>query len=637
MPIDLSDLNPEQRTAVEYGKGPLLVYAGAGSGKTRVLTTRIAYLITEHGVDPSSILAITFTNKAAREMKERLATMLGEIASKMLVATFHSACLRLIRPHAKLLKLPPSFSIYDDDDSRKLVHNCIEDAGLDPKEVSPGMVQTAISAAKNQLVTPAQLAKEARTARQSRVARVYEIYNAALIENAAVDFDDILVHTVTLFREHPEILESYQRTFEWIFVDEYQDTNVAQNQIIKLLGEKHRNVCVVGDFDQSIYAFRGAEAKNIMEFAKMFPGVRTITLEQNYRSTKTILDAANAVIENNEVRPPKTLRTIKAPGAQIVSRTFRSGTDEVYWLANEVVRLMSAGAKGGNIAVLCRQKMIGRDVEKALLSRSVPCRFVGSVPFFNRTDVKILTSYLKMLLNPNDEIALRRVVNTPSRRIGDKSVARIRAWSRSARVSLSEAIRRGPEIGLPPAAVEGLSHFVEALDRGRAAIASGVSSDRVLETVLTAVKYREWLSELGGDDAVYRLENIDELVEIAMMYPTVEALLETAGLINETDEIEDEDYRVLIMTIHAAKGLEFPVVFVPALEENIFPDHRSMFDQNDLEEERRLAYVAITRAQNRLYLTNALSRIKYGMPMRNDPSRFLAEIPHHLLLSRERY
>jgi DNA helicase-2/ATP-dependent DNA helicase PcrA len=637
MSIDLSTLNSEQQAAVKYGKGPLLVYAGAGSGKTRVLTTRIAYLVTQHGIDPSSILAITFTNKAAREMKERLIAMLGETASKMWISTFHSACLRMIRPHASFLKLPPSFSIYDEDDSRKLVHNCIEDAGLDPKEVNPGVIQAAISIAKNQLVTPAQLAKEARTAHQARVARVYEIYNAALIENAAVDFDDILTHTVTLFQEHPEILESYQRIFEWIFVDEYQDTNIAQNQIIKLLGEKHRNVCVVGDLDQSIYAFRGAETKNIMEFSKMFPGVHTITLEQNYRSTKTILDAANAVIENNEARPPKTLRTLKAPGAQIVARTFRSGTDEVYWLADEVVSLMNGGTKGENIAVLCRQKVIGRDAEKALLSRGVSCRFVGSTPFFDRTDVKSLISYLKMLLNPNDEIAFRRVVNTPSRRIGDKSVAQIRAWSRSVRVSLSQAIQRGPEIGLPARAAEGLVHFNKALDLGRKAISSGASADRVLETILVAVKYREWLSELGGDDAIYRLENVDELVEIAIGYPTVEALLETAGLVNETDEIPDEDHRVLIMTIHAAKGLEFPIVFIPALEENIFPDRRSLFDQNDLEEERRLAYVAITRAQTRLYLTNALSRIKYGAPMRNDPSRFLAEIPSHLLLSRGRY
>ena len=632
MAIDLSTLNPEQRAAVEFGEGPLLVFAGAGSGKTRVLTTRIAHLVTERGVDPASVLAITFTNKAAREMKERLGAMLGPIVSKMWVSTFHSACLKMIRPHAVLVGLKPAFSIYDTDDARKLIHNCIEDLDLDPKVIKPGAVQAAISTAKNRLVSPAKLASEATTGYETKIARIYAAYNTAMLENCAVDFDDILVHTVTLLRDHPEVLASFHALFRWILVDEYQDTNVAQNEIVRLLGAAHRNVCVVGDYDQSIYRFRGAEAKNIMEFEKMFPGAHTITLEENYRSTRTILDAANAVIENNEIRPPKTLRTEKTGGAQIVSRTFRTGDEECRWLAGEVVKLVNRGVKGGEIAVLCRQKVIGRDVEKALLSREVPCKFVGSIPFFERKDVKNLLSYLRMLLNPDDEIAFRRIVNTPGRSIGETSIKKIRSWARYAALPLGEAVRRGADMGLTPKATAGLAAFVDALDRGRSAVESGVSADRVLEAVLTATRYREWLSELGGDDAVYKLENVDELVEIAMSHKTVDSLLEMAGLATDADEVEEEGRRVLIMTIHAAKGLEFPVVFVPAMEENIFPDQRSLLSSDDIEEERRLAYVAITRAKQRLYLTNAFTRMKYGAPMQNDPSRFLAEIPEHLVV-----
>ena len=636
MAVDLASLNPEQRAAVEYGEGPLLVYAGAGSGKTRVLTTRIAHLVETRGVDPQSILAITFTNKAAREMKERLARSLGQQSKDMWVSTFHSACLKIIRPFAEVVGLKPRMSIYDTDDSKKLIHNCIEDEGLDPKMIKPGSVQASISASKNRLVSPQQLAASATTAREHQYARIFARYNAALIENNAVDFDDILIHTVAIFRDREDILRVWQEKFAWLFVDEYQDTNVAQNEIVRMLGEKHQNVCVVGDVDQSIYSFRGAEMENILKFTKLFPAAHTITLEQNYRSTRTILDAANALIENNELRPPKTLRTLKDGGTQIVTRTFASGVQECEWLAGEVVKLTNRGTKGGDIAVLVRQKVIGRDVEKALLTRKIPCKFVGSIPFFDRKDVKTLLSYLKLLLNPNDEIAFRRVVNTPSRSLGDTSVAKIRAFAKHSRLPLGEAIRRGEDIEITPKARQGLAGFVAALDKGQAAIDAEMTADQVLEAVIRSTRYRQWLEELGGDDAVYKLENVDELVEIAIGHKDVESLLEEAGLVNESDDIGDDTRRVLIMTIHAAKGLEFPVVFVPAMEEGVFPDARSSWDQDDLEEERRLAYVAITRAQHRLYLTNARSRMKYGKPEANPPSRFLDEIPAHLVVD-DRY
>ena len=399
---------------------------------------------------------------------------------------------------------------------------------------------------------------------------------------------------MTIFRESADALDAWRTKFEWVFVDEYQDTNIAQNEIVKMLTEKHRNVCVVGDVDQSIYSFRGAETRNILDFQKVFPEVHTITLEENYRSTKTILDAANAVIENNAERPPKTLRTLNASGAQIVTRTFRNGFDETSWLGGEVVKLLNRGMRGGELAILCRQKVIGRDVEKELLKRGVACKFVGSIPFFDRKDVKTLLAYLKMITNPNDSIAFRRIVNTPSRSIGDVTVAKIRSWVRHSGVPLGEAIRRGEDMELTPKAQAGLAALADALDKGRAAAESGASVDRVLEALLTATKYRQWIEALGGDDAPYKLENIDELVEIAMSHKTVESLLEEAGLVNEADEIDDNDRRVLILTIHAAKGLEFPIVFVPAMEEAIFPDSRSSWRQEDLEEERRLAYVAIT-------------------------------------------
>jgi DNA helicase-2/ATP-dependent DNA helicase PcrA len=628
----LDGLNPEQQEAVLHGEGPLLVFAGAGSGKTRVLTSRIAHLVQERGADPESVLAITFTNKAAREMKERLDGLLGERTKKMWVSTFHSACLRILRSHCAQIGLEPRFSIYDEDDGRKLILNVTEDLNYDPDFLKPAGTQAAIGRHKNSLITPAEAMKLAGDSdRDIRRAHVFAEYQVCLREYNAVDFDDILVHTVDLFKNHPYVLEGYQDQFRWILVDEYQDTNVAQNEIVRLLADKYRNITVVGDDAQSIYAFRGAEVSNILRFNQVFPELRMVVLEQNYRSTKHILDAANAVIANNETQAKKNLWTEQERGAQIVTRIFSSGEEEARWVAGEVVKLTNRGIRGGNIAVLCRQKVIGQGVEKALLAREVPSKFIGGVPFLERKDTKNLLGYLRLVINPHDEIAFRRVVNTPSRALGDVSVKKIRSWAKSRALPLGEAIRRGDEMELAPKATAGIQALVNVIEEGRRVAEAGGAASDVLGSILETTDYREFINRLGGDDAGYKLENIDTLVELAMTYSTVEAFLEMTSLISEQDEVEEDGHRVLIMTIHAAKGLEFPVVFLPAMEESILPDSRCRTEE-DIEEERRLAYVAITRSRERLYLTRARWRMKHGQSMENEPSRFLEEIPAHLII-----
>jgi DNA helicase-2/ATP-dependent DNA helicase PcrA len=626
----LDGLNPEQTEAVLHGDGPLLVFAGAGSGKTKVLTTRIAYLVKERGVDPELVLAITFTNKAAREMKERIGVLLGRGASKMWVATFHSACLRLLRPYAELIGLRPGFTILSDDDTRRVVKNAIDDCNYDPKLVSPAGAETAISRWKNQLLTPKQAWQGAGTSDTDiKRARIYEAYQKLLVEANVVDFDGILFYMVVLLRDHPDVRERIQGRFTHIFVDEYQDTNVAQNEIIRMLGAIHQNVCVVGDADQSIYRFRCAEIKNIMQFEKTFPGARTITLERNYRSTKKILDAANAVIEHNVMRPPKNLWTDEGGGAQIVIERHRDDTVERQWLAGEVVRLLNRGMKGGDIAVLCRIKAVGQEIETALLAREVPCKLVGGTAFLARAHIRDALGYLRMVVNPNDETAFRRIVNVPRRAIGDTSIKKIRSKARAMALPLGEAVRRGADLDIPVKAQDGLSEFVAVLDAARELDESGVPASETLELIFDRTKFRDDILKLGADVSGYKLRDIDTLVELAMSYPNVERFLEEVALMSETDDEDTSDRRVRITTIHSAKGLEWSVVFVPAMEENIFPDGRSDSDE-DIEEERRLAYVAITRARERLYLSSARRRMIYGKFMDNAPSRFLAEIPEHL-------
>lgn len=628
----LDGLNDAQRRAVLHGSGPLLLYAGAGSGKTRVLTTRIAHLLSERGVTPDQVIALTFTNKAAGEMKERLEKLVGPEAKNLWASTFHSACLRILRPRAATVGLKPGFSIYDTDDSRKTVRNATDDARYDPKDLSVGVTCARISAWKNRLLTPKEAWRLAADEYETRRARVYEEYQRLLVEANAVDFDDLLVLTVKLLSEHPDVLSGYQDRLRWIFVDEYQDTNIAQNEIIKMLGARApHNVTVVGDPDQSIYRWRGAEIKNLLAFPDLFPGCQTITLDRNYRSTKKILDAANAVIQNNRERPPKNLWTDTDGGAQIVVEQLSTAEEEVEWVASQVARLLSRGVHGADIAILCRLRAIGEDMERALIGREIPARLIGGVGFLGRAAVRDVLAYGRLIVNPDDEAAFRRVVNTPARKIGDASVKKIRSFAQRYAIGLGEACRRAEEMELPKAAAAGLEEFRTQLELGRSKAKGGANAGEVLEQVVQGVRYRDYVSTLGDDVAQGKLRDIDDLLEMALSYKTVEEFLESVALMSDTDDLDESDRRVLIMTIHASKGLEFTNVFVPAMEEGIFPDGRSD-DTDDIEEERRLAYVAITRARQRLFLSHAVSRMLWGKFMRNDPSRFLDELPSYLLV-----
>jgi DNA helicase-2/ATP-dependent DNA helicase PcrA len=630
-------LNPAQRRAVLHGDGPLLIVAGAGSGKTTVLTRRIAHMVTERGVDPSSVLAITFTNKAAAEMKERLSAVLGSRMSGMWVATFHSALLRILRRHSEMVGLRPGFSIYDPDDCRKLLANVTEDCGYDPKVIKVQGTAALISRAKNTLTSPADLARETGSGAQPARARIFAAYQETLGRVNAVDFDDILVKAVELFRTHPEVLAHYQERFSRVCVDEYQDTNIPQHEVVVALAKTHRHVTIVGDSDQAIYMFRGAKVGNILHFDRAFPEVATILLEENYRSTKTILDAANEVIAHNEERTKKRLFTSKSGGAEIAVVRVSAGEAEAAWIAGAAKREIALGKRGGEIAVLCRTKVVGRGVEVAMLSAQVPCRFVGGVAFFQRSVVKDLLAYLRLVVNPDDEIAFRRVVNVPRRAVGEASVASIRRFARTQRDPFGAAIRRSDEMALAKAAAAGLASFVSVLDEARRMEMAGVGPSEVLEAIVEAVGFYDHLAKLGDDVAESQIDAAETLIDLAGRQTSIESFLEQALLSSETDEVDETEGRVLIMTVHAAKGLEFPVVFVPALEEGVFPGLRlstpeeagalDAVQRAEVEEERRLAYVAITRAKERLVLSWAAERRRYGSSEKHEPSRFLAELP----------
>ncbi|MHB1509122.1 MAG: ATP-dependent helicase [Acidimicrobiales bacterium] len=635
--IDLGHLNQAQREAVLAPPGPLLIVAGAGSGKTTVLTTRMAHMVRDLGVDPTSVLAITFTNKAAREMKERLTTLLGAEVQKMRAATFHSALLAILRRHATEIGLRPGFSVFDQDDQRKLVANVTEDAGFDPKVLKVRSTLSLIGQAKSSLTTPAEIARQGRNHYSAAQVQIAAAYQEALRSANALDFDDILVDAVALFRSHPAVLKYYQERFTQVFVDEYQDTNIPQHEVVKALAAIHRNVTVVGDSDQSIYAFRGAKIANILSFDRSFPEARTIVLEQNYRSTPAILDAANKVISHNLERPDKVLFTNRSGGAAIEVLRFRTGADEATSIALEARTLVAKGRRGGDIAVLCRTKAVGRGIEQAMLVTQVPCRFVGAVPFFQRGVIRDLVGYLRLVSNPSDEIAFRRVVNLPRRGIGEVSAAKIRSFARAAREPVGLAIRRSDEIGLPKASEAGLVRLSLLLDQCRDLAAKGRSPGALLARIVEETSFRDHLAKQGDDIATSQVEATETLLDLARRFKDVETFLEQAALSSETDEVDEKGAAVLIMTVHASKGLEFPVVFVPALEEGIFPDLReggAVLDEGDLdaeqraelEEERRLAYVAITRAKERLVLSFAAERYRYGMPQYPLPSRFLSEL-----------
>ncbi|CAN5745055.1 DNA helicase PcrA [soil metagenome] len=626
----LEGLNPAQREAVTHVEGPLLVVAGAGSGKTRVLTHRIAHLVRDHGVSPFELLSITFTNKAADEMKRRVAGLVGAVAEKMWVSTFHSACVRILRSDAAQIGYPSSFTIYDQADAVRLTGYVLRDLNIDAKRFPPRSVHATISAAKNDHVGVEAYAERAQVIFERRIAEVYREYQTRLARAGAMDFDDLLGLTVTLFEQHPDVLDRYRRRFRHVLVDEYQDTNRVQNELVTQLASAHRNVCVVGDSDQSIYAFRGADIRNILDFEQAFPDTTVILLEQNYRSSQRILDAANAVIANNLGRKPKELWTDQAGGQLLVRFHADDEGDEAQWVAHEMARLHDGGHhRWGDLAVFYRTNAQSRVLEDQLMRSGIPYKVIGGTRFYDRREVKDALAYLKAAVNPVDEVSIKRVLNVPKRGIGDSTVGRLDAWANGQGASFIDALRRAEEAGVSGRAVKGIEAFLVLLD-GLAAIAPE-GAGPLLEAALDRSGYVAELQAEHSIEAEGRLENLAELVGSAHDQPDVDTFLEQVGLVADTDDLDDDDSSVLLMTLHSAKGLEFPAVFLIGLEDGVFPHLRSLGEPHQMEEERRLAYVGITRARERLYLSHAWSRTLYGSTQYNPPSRFLDEIPAELI------
>src|SRR5690348_2642457 len=667
----LDDLNPQQRAAVVHTGGPLLIVAGAGSGKTRVLTHRIAYLLAERDVTPGQILAITFTNKAAGEMKERVAALVGPRARTMWVSTFHSMCVRLLRAEAKVIGLKSSFSIYDADDSKRLMTMVGRELDLDPKRYPARSLLAQVSNLKNELVTPDAWSDKASTAPEKVLAEAYQRYQQRLRDAHALDFDDLIMTAVRLLQDHPAVAEAYRRRFRHVLVDEYQDTNHAQYILVReLVGHSEAGghgdgaaddvvppgeLCVVGDADQSIYAFRGATIRNIEEFSRDFPGATVILLEQNYRSTQNILAAANAVVSCNTGRTPKKLWSAAGDGPPIVGYVADSEHDEAAFVAEEVDRLTDQGeATPGQVAVFYRTNAQSRAFEEVFIRAGLPYKVVGGVRFYERREVRDLLAYLRLIANPGDEVSLRRILNVPRRGIGDRAEACVAALAQRDRQSFATALARPADVpGLAPRSAKAIEAFNELIAGFRAAEAAGIPVADLAEMVLDRSGY---LAELQASEDLQdasRIENLNELVSVARDFDTtgVQAgladpdeggprpgsladFLEQVSLVADADQIpEGEDHGgvVTLMTLHTAKGLEFPVVFLTGMEENVFPHQRSVGDDKELQEERRLAYVGITRAERRLYLTRALARAWWGRPEYHAQSRFLAEIPVNLI------
>ena len=625
--LDLDTLNPDQYDAVVHQGGPLLVVAGAGSGKTRVLTQRIAWLI-EGGVHPMRVLAITFTNKAAGEMRDRVEALVGPVARQMWVSTFHAACVRILRAHADLLGFPKTFSIYDQSDAQRLVSYVIRDLGLDVKRFPARGVQARISLWKNELLTPGKAKDRATGMLESKHADVYIEYQLRLERAGAMDFDDLLMRTVQLFKQHPDVLAMYQERFEHILIDEYQDTNVSQNEIVLMLGAKHHNVCVVGDTDQSVYRFRGADFRNIMQFEEAFPDVTTVVLAQNYRSTQNILNAANAVISNNIERKPKNLWSDSGTGDPIVRYYADDEHDEARWIAQQIRDAHETDARQwGEMAVFYRANAQSRILEESLMRFGVPYKIIGGTRFYERREVKDALAYLRAAINEADEVNVKRVLNVPKRGIGDTSVDKLDTYARNHDQGFSFALHNAAAASVGGAALKGITAFLASLDE-----AGNHQSEGPAEVLRLVLKSSGYMTELENEDTVEsagRLENLAELIGFAEEFESVDDFLEQVALVADTDQI-DGDNRVMLMTLHAAKGLEFPVVFLAGFEEGVFPHSRSLAEPEEMEEERRLAYVGITRARELLNVSHAWSRSLYGNTQYNPPSRFLEEIPHEL-------
>ncbi|MDQ1404025.1 MAG: ATP-dependent helicase UvrD/PcrA [Actinomycetota bacterium] len=627
----LAGLNPVQREAVTHPEGPLLIVAGAGSGKTRVLTHRVAWLIKEQGLSPFEILAITFTNKAADEMKERVGALVGPVAQRMWVSTFHSACVRILRREAGLLGYKSSFTIYDQADAVRLTSYVLRDLTIDPKKFPPRTVHSVISQAKNELVSPPEYAAKAATIYERRIGEVYTEYQRRLLAASAMDFDDLLTQTVELFRREPDVLAAYQQRFQHLMVDEYQDTNRAQNELVLQLGRAHGNVCVVGDSDQSIYSFRAADIRNILEFEDAFPDATVIVLEQNYRSSQTILDAANAVIANNLLRKPKTLWTEQVGGELITQYHAEDEHDEAAWVVSETGRLhRQQGHRWGDQAIFYRTNAQSRVFEERLTREGIPYKVVGGTRFYDRREVKDMLAYLRALTNPTDEVSLKRVVNVPKRGVGDASIAKLDDWANRHNISFGEALRVAADAGVSGKALNGIQAFYKLLDYCATLVQEGAPPSEVMQAVAERSGYIAELEAEKTVEAAGRLENIQELIGVAGEHESLEQLLEVTSLVADSDDIDGDDSKVVLMTLHTAKGLEYPVVFMIGLEDGVFPHLRALAEPDELEEERRLCYVGITRARERLYLTRAWCRTLWGSTQYNPPSRFLKEIPSEL-------
>jgi DNA helicase-2/ATP-dependent DNA helicase PcrA len=646
-----AELNPTQREAVAATEGPVLVVAGAGSGKTRVLTYRIAHLIGDHQVAPDSILAITFTNKAADEMRQRVAALVGGMVRSMWVSTFHSACVRILRREATRLGYRSGFSIYDDADSLRLLRMVTKDLDLDPKRFPEKAMKAIISKAKNELVDYESFADQGDGFFQEQVADVYRLYQQRLLGASAMDFDDLLMVTVELFAAFPDVLETYQRRFRYVLVDEYQDTNRAQYMLVQQLTAVHRNLCVVGDSDQSIYKFRGADIRNIRDFEKDYPDARVIVLEQNYRSTETILDAANSVIAHNTRRTPKHLWSDRGRGVPITRYEAEDEHDEAGFVVDEVERLQTEGYNLADVAVFYRTNAMSRVIEDVFVRRGIPYTVVGSVKFYDRKEVKDALAYLRAMINPSDEVSLKRIINEPRRGIGSTTIAHVDRFAETEKSTFFDSLKRAGEIHqLNDRSRRQVLEFVALIESMRDKASEGGVGVAV-QAVLDDTGMVAGLEMERTIEAMGRVENLKELAGVAAEFENsnegamigdeefdgldnlrrLQLFLETTALVADIDEWEEGAGAVTLMTLHTAKGLEFPVVFMVGMEDGVFPHMRSLGDPDELEEERRLAYVGITRAQDRLYLTSAWNRMLFGGSSYNPPSRFLLEVPDGLV------
>ena len=635
----LKKMNPRQLEAVLHTEDPLLILAGAGSGKTTVLINRIAYIIDQSLAKPWQILAITFTNKAAGELKERLTAMLGDTGGDVWAATFHSTCARILRRDGDRIGYSSHFTVYDTDDSKRLIKDCQKALNIDDKMISHKSILSEISHAKDSMLSPADYQAAAGSDfRLAKIGAVYELYQKRLREADAMDFDDLLGNTVELFRQCPDVLEYYQNRFRYIMVDEYQDTNQVQYEFVRLLAGKSKNLCVVGDDDQSIYKFRGATIENIMSFEKSYPNAKVIRLEQNYRSTKNILNAANAVISNNEERKGKTLWTENPEGDKIQIHTSSNEQDEAGFVATTILEQVAKGRKYSDFAVLYRMNSQSNILEKVFVKSGIPYRIIGGHRFYERREIRDMIAYLSVINNPSDEIRLRRIVNQPKRSIGDKTIATASEIAGALGESLLEVLGRADEFDSLRRASVKLKAFYDMMQELiDANDDESVSLHELYELILEKTGYIEALRG-EKEEAETRIENINELASNLLKFQeengeeaTLSAFLEEVSLMTDIDNYDETADTVVMMTMHSAKGLEFPVVFLPGFEEGIFPGLQAIYDPNEIQEERRLCYVAITRAKESLYLLNADSRMLFGSTSRNRPSRFSLEIPLDLI------